>query len=1144
MRGLATASVLVKEVWIGRGIMKLVKPAVFLSMVCLLTPSANAQVLYGTVLGTVTDSSQGAVAGATVQLSNKQTGYTAETKTDDRGSYEFRNLNPGQYDVKIAASGFSTFEADQFPVTANTIARVDAQLKVGQITEVITVGAEVVQLQTDKSDLHVDISSRELTQLPVSGYRNYQSLLDLVPGSNPANFQNATTDTPARSLTTNINGTSRNSNNARIDGAASVMTWLPHHSLYVPPLESIETVNVSTNNFDAEQGMAGGAAITVMTKSGTNSFHGVGFWYHANHAWGAKNLFFNPNTPAGPGVPQRIDNQYGGTFGGPIKRDKLFFFTSWEGTTTAERGNGLLNVPTAQIRGGDFNGLTTIFDPATGDSQGRGRTPFPGNVIPQARMSSAARTLQSMIPLPNTGTAQTANFFASVPYYFKRDMVDGKVNWTPNAKVNVFGKYSAMIAPVVAGVPLGDALGGYPRGAAGDAGIGNGYNKTDVFGGGVSYVITPNVLFDANFGGTRMHHDTTGPDYGKNIGLDVLKIPGTNGTDIRQSGFPIFNINGYTSLGNTNNWSPAVRNDRVYTYVANLNWTKGTHSIRAGIDFIQHQMNHWQPELGSYSPRGGFNFNSNGITALNPNPGETAPASNNFNAYAAFLLGLPSALGKSYQFYDPMQTREFQQGYYIRDNWQATRRLSLNIGMRFEHFPIMNRGEFGIERYDPNTNKVLIGGRGNVPRSAGTDAIPAMLAPRIGLAYRLTDKTVIRAGYGITNDPYPVSRPLRSPFPAVIVDEYLQNNSFVAAGSLDAGIPAVKFPDISSGVVDIPNTVSTNSLQEGEFKRGYIQSYNFTIQRELWGGFVLQTGYVGTRSIRQAVTYFNANAGIVPGAGVNGRPLYQKYGVSVDRNFFIPMGYQRYDGWQTNLTRRFSAGLFMTASYTWSKSISTVPNDANNQSGLGTSGGNSDNRFGIYIPSEFYRNKSLASFDRTHVFQTAATYELPFGRNKPYVKTGLASAIFGGWQINGAVAAVTGNPFTVLSDASSLNAPGNVQVGDQLKSNVEQRGGVGLGLPYYDPTAFAVPTGAARMGNMGLYNLRGPGFFNMNAGFFRSFAATERFNVQFRAEGLNVTNTPQLQNPNSTVSSPANFMAITAANQTQRTIRLGLRLAF
>ena len=176
------------------------------------------------------------------------------------------------------------------------------------------------------------------------------------------------------------------------------------------------------------------------------------------------------------------------------------------------------------------------------------------------------------------------------------------------------------------------------------------------------------------------------------------------------------------------------------------------------------------------------------------------PAANNFNAYASFLLGLPGSMGKAYQFYDPMQTREFQQGYYIRDNWQVTRKLSLNLGLRLEHFPIMNRGEFGIERYDPDTNKVLIGGRGNVPRDAGTDAATLMFAPRVGLAYRVNEKTVVRAGFGITNDPYPLSRPIRSPYPAVIVDEYIQPlNSFVPAGSLATGIPAVKFPDLSSG---------------------------------------------------------------------------------------------------------------------------------------------------------------------------------------------------------------------------------------------------------------------------------------------------------------------------------------------------------
>jgi len=1112
--------------------------AVLLSLLCLSSEFAAAQVLYGNLVGNVTDPQDAAVVGATVNIKNNATGYTVETKSDDRGAYEIRNVPPGVYDVRITASGFTTFEAKDINIIANNIARVDAQVKVGAVTETVTVGAEVAQLQTDKSDLHTDIGAREATNIPISGYRNFQSLIDFVPGANPSIFQNASTDSPARALTTNVNGVSRNNNNNRIDGAASVFTWLPHHSLYVPPLESIETVNISTNSFDAEQGMAGGAAITVITKSGTNDLHGVAFWYHANHAWGAKNLFFNPNTPAGPGTPQRIDNQYGGTFGGPIKRDKLFFFTSWEGTTTAERGNGLLSVPTSQVRRGDFTGLATIFDPATGDpANGQNRAAFPGNIVPASRMSAAALTLQNMIPLPNTGTGQLNNFFAAVPYYFKRDMVDGKANWTPNSKLNLFGKFSTMIAPVTAQAPLGEALGGYPGGAAGAAGIGTGNNDTWLFGGGISYVITPTVLFDANFGGTLMNHSTEGPDYGKNIGLDVLRIPGTNGADPRQSGFPIFDITGYSTLGNTDNWSPVLRNDRVYTYVANVNWTKGAHNIRAGIDYIHHQMNHWQPELNGWSPRGRFNFRP-GVTALNG-----GAAGNNYNAYAAFLLGLQAEHGKAYQFYDPMRTREFQQGYYVRDNWQATRKLSFNIGMRFEHFPIMHRGEYGIERYDPTTNKVLIGGRGNVPRDAGTSSAFLMFAPRAGLAYRVTEKTVIRAGYGITNDPYPLSRPMRSPFPAVIVNEYIQVNGFVPSGSLATGIPAPELPNVSSGVIDIPNTIVTRSLQAGDFRRGYVQSYNFTIQRELGGGFVLQTSYVGTRSIRAGVTSFNGNAGLVPGAGVNGRPLRALFGVGVNRDFYIPMGYQRYDGWQTNVSRRTSAGLFLTASYTWSKTISTVPGSANNTDVLSTTGGNSDQGFAFYVPSEFYRNRSVASFDRAHVFQTAFTYELPFGNGKAYAQGGALAAIFGGWQINSAISLVSGRPMSVLSDGASLSAPANVQVADQTNGTVNKLGGVGQGLPYYDTTVFRAVSGA-RFGNMGIYSLRGPGFFNWNAGLFRRFDITERLNLQFRAEGLNVTNTPQLANPNPTVTTPANFMAITQAAQTQRTIRFGLRLAF
>ena len=471
-----------------------------LGVLCLSSGVAFSQILYGNLVGNVTDPQQAAIVGASVSIKNDATGYSAAAVTDDRGVYEIRNIPPGVYEIKVTAPGFATFEAKEITLQANNIARVDAAMKIGNTSEVITVGAEVALLQTDKSDIHSDIASQQLTQVAVSGYRNFQSLLDLVPGVMPSAFQNASTDSPARALTTNVNGTARNSNNTRIDGAANVFTWLPHHAFYIPPMESIETVNVATNNFDAEQGMAGGAAVSVITKSGTNSFHGVAFEYTSNHKWGAKNLFFNPNTPAGPGIPQRIDNQFGGTFGGRIIKDKLFFFTSWEATTTAERGNGLLSVPTAQIRSGNFAGLGTIYDPATGNpADGTGRSPFPDNIVPESRWSASARTLQGLIPLPNTGTGQTANYFAVVPYYFKRNLLDVKVNWSPSHKINVFGKYSLMLSPVSAQAPLGEALGGYPGGAAGDAGIGTGHNRTDVFGGGLSYVISPTASVGRQF---------------------------------------------------------------------------------------------------------------------------------------------------------------------------------------------------------------------------------------------------------------------------------------------------------------------------------------------------------------------------------------------------------------------------------------------------------------------------------------------------------------------------------------------------------------------------------------------------------------------------------------------------------------------
>ncbi|MGH9658532.1 MAG: hypothetical protein ACRD96_08305, partial [Bryobacteraceae bacterium] len=406
-----------------------------------------------------------------------------------------------------------------------------------------------------------------------------------------------------------------------------------------------------------------------------------------------------------------------------------------------------------------------------------------------------------------------------------------------------------------------------------------------------------------------------------------------------------------------------------------------------------------------------------------------------------------------------------------------------------------------------------------------------LLAPRIGLAYRLGNDTVIRAGYGITYDPYPLSRPLRAPFPAVIVDEYFGANSFDPAGSLATGIPQVRFPDISSGVVRIPNSVSTVTLPAGEFRRGYIQSFNFTVQRQIFGGFTAQAGYVGTRSIRQALTNFNINAGVIPGAGQLGQPLFSKFpGRNTATNVFLPFATNNYNSLQTQLTRRFSGGLFANASYTWSKT-------------MGINAGNSDNGLTIYIPSQMHRNRAVTDFDRTHVFASAVSYQLPFGKGKQYLNNGFAGAVAGNWQINAGLSAASGGPFSVTASSASLNAPANTQYADQVKDSVQTLHGHGRGEPYFDGSSYRAVTDA-RIGTSARNGLRGPGAGNIDLSVFRVFPITERYQIEFRAESYNFTNTPHFANPTGDVSS-SNYTFITGtAEQDQRQFRFALRFSF
>jgi len=589
-------------------------------------------------------------------------------------------------------------------------------------------------------------------------------------------------------------------------------------------------------------------------------------------------------------------------------------------------------------------------------------------------------------------------------------------------------------------------------------------------------------------------------------------------------------------MGNPDNWSPLSRNDDTFAYTVNLGWTKSAHDVRVGYDLRYFRINHWQPEVGG-GPRGRFNFGG-GVSALN---GGSSP--NQFNNWAQFLLGLPDQMQKSLQYFSPMSPREYQMGAYVRDRWQATRNLTLTLGLRWEYYPLMTRAGSGIERYDPDTNKVFVGGFGGVPNNAGTTTSKKLFAPRVGVAWRVTPKTVIRAGYGISVIADVFGALIRSPYPVVIAQDFNAPNSFAPVRSFEEGIPAFSGPNLSSGVVDIPTTAQTNFLPKGLYKRGYIQSNNFVIEREILASTVVSIGYVGTRTVNQGAGQ-DINAAPI-GGGTAGRPLAIKFGRTVNTNRTNGLFSGHYDSLQATINRHFSRGLLLKGAYTFGKSINMADDNGSDSGG---------NTLTWNFPEYIGRNRAVAGYDRTHNFSLGWVYEMPFGPNKPLAKSGPLSLVARDWQINGVFTAYTGTPFTVSSSNASLNAPSNGQTADQIKPNVQKLGGIGADAAFYDPLAFA-PVTAVRFGSSGRNILRGPGLINTNLSIFRTFPVRERMRVMFKAEAFNFTNTPHFNNPGTNVSNRrlnsdgsinalGGFMAITGAVADERQFRFGLRVEF
>jgi len=1087
---------------------------------------ARGQALYGSLVGTVTDPSGGVIPNATVMATDSQTASTRDEKTDGSGRYSFANLNPGRYSIKVTANGFRTMEQNDFLITPNVIGRIDIHLQLGQATETVTVTADAVQLQTDKADTHTELTSKAIVDMPLGGFRNYQALIDLVPGASPSTFQNSITDTPGRALRTNINGGNAQTNITQIDGAESINVWLPHHVGYVVPAEDVDVVNVTTSASDADQGLAGVSAITVVTKSGTNQIHGSAFEFNTNQHFDARNFFATTK-------PVSIYNNYGGTFGGAIKKNKLFYFGSFDGTNQKIASNGFFTVPTADQMSGNFSSYlsgpnaTIIYNPLTGNADGSGRQPFANNVVPTNLISPIAMKVQSYFPTANIPGAIANNYYAAGGPILNRYQADGKLDWNRTEKHHIFVKYGRMWA-----TSGGQGIFGVAGGPAPGADPGLGDTVTQVATIGTTYTFTPNLVFTGSFGLNRLDQIVKGNDYGKEFG-QILGIPGLNGPDIRDSGFPNISIGGYTEFG-VPNWMPLFRNDETFTQNDSLTWTKGAHQFSFGFDLVRHHLNHWQPELSFGGPRGYLDF-SGQTTALNT--AGNASVTNQFNAYAQFLLGLSDDVQKGVQ-YILMTGREWQFGWYGQDRWQVTRNLTVTLGLRYELYPLMTRSNGkGIERYDPTTNLVYMGGRGSVPENAGISVSHTLFAPHAGIAYRMGDKMVVRAGYGLNYDPIPYSRPLRGFYPLTINAETKSPNSFSYASTLASGIPPVPLPDISTGIVPLPTDASERSPW-GYIHRGYVQSWNVTVERKLPEDIVASIGYVGSHSVHLLADR-DINTGY-PGSTLANLPYNLLYGRTQPSSMWDGYLSSSYNSLQIAFSRAFSRGLMLKGAYTWSHAIDYSDDD-------GWTGVNFN-----YAPM-FQRNRATAGFDVPQNFQIGWVYELPFGKGKSHINTGPAALIVGGWQLSGREAMYVGTPFTVGAPDTSLNDGGtNTQTANQVLPNVQFLGHVGPGAYYYNPAAFA-PVTTQSFGNSGLNILREPGMWNTDLSIVRDFKLKERFTLQFRTEFTNLPNTSHF-NASSTGSGFGNggggvdnyvtdssFMQVTSSSG-ERMIRFGLRL--
>ncbi len=1110
------------------------------------------QAVFGNIAGTVTDATGAAVPNANVSIHDIDRSTDTHTLTNGQGEYAQGQLLAGRYQVQVTAPGFGS-SASVVNVHIDATVKFDAVLQVGAESSSVEVTDQTPLLQVDRAEVSTTLTTAEVEDLPVFD-RNATGLVFTSPGTTLTGFQHSAAENAQGGYQFATNGQQFFTNGFLLDGTENNSAILGI-AVINPNIDSLEELKVTTSNYDAEFGSVAGSLLQGTTKSGTNRFHGSAFDY-------LRNNYFDAQNPFAPGSLGLHWNQFGGSVGGPIWKDKLFFFGDYQGTRRTTGAPVITTVPTVAERAGDLSALlggvipgaapvqTTegnfvapqagmVFDPTTGNDDGTGREAVSSNgqlnVLPT--VPAAMTKLLAYLPLPNTGGvgALQNNYVGTGKQTFRDDQEDVRVDYAISENARAFARYT--ISEFLNGAPgaFGDLAGGPALSGTDFAGFSTTHNQSLALG--YTQSLSPTLTVQARFG-TYRYLVREEPGGVNTTPATDAGIPGLNLGTSSTSGMPAFYVNGnagfefgYSLAINSCN-CPLSETENHFQWVTDWTKTYRTHTFGWGADLRRAQ----QQRIPSDSHRSGeLNFNPSTTGDYDADLAGQSTGQTTGAGIASLLFGAPASFSRYFTGANLhpglRQTRLF---FYAQDTWRATSKLTLSYGLRYENYrPQTAASPGGAGSFDPTTGDVLVAGVGSVSSSMNFNAYNTGFVPRIGIAYQVQEKTVLRAGYGSSFTPAGLGAvfgqaPDYDP-PIILPQQLNSDTSYDTVFNLYTGPPVPQLPaTAATGRYPLPDQISVYYFLDppNKFRVPSAQFWNAAVQRQITPSMSFDVAYVG--NVGRHI-FVNANLNqAVPGPGDynSRRRFYQLFGLTQGLYSLCNCDTSSYHALQAKWVQHQARGLDFIVAYSYSKAL-----DATELGGVASN--NLDYR-ADYGP---------ASFDHRQSLTVSNVWKIPFGRGQRFGGSAprALDLVAGGWEFNGISTFQTGAPFTVnVANAPLLNADFNSvrpdQIGDPHVAHPNR-------TLWFNPAAYTAPQGLYRNGDVSRDSLFGPRSFLMNLSLAKVFTITEGKTLQFRWENYNALNHVNLNQPNNYVDE-SNAGQITSISADMRQMQFGLHFRF